>query len=898
MKTWRKALFGAASAGSLLLALAGPASAQSSPARDPQSGEDPVEIDEVVVTGFRQSLRSALQAKRDADRVVEVLAAEDIGRLPDLSIAESLARLPGVSGNRDRGNATSISIRGMGPDFVNTLVNGREVASAEASRNVRYETFPAELINGAYVYKSPTASQAEGGIAGQVNLLTLRPLDFSGPKGSFNIRASYSDLAGDIPAADEYGWIGSAAWIDQSDDRTLGWAFGIAARSENVATMRADIYPFTNAFQDLNGDGSGNDAVPYGFAALERGGTDDRIAGLGTLQWRPNADVQVVVDLLYSRLKGEDFQNGFEVNGMPFGNWLSGVGTVVNSGLVGTTGWTNWAAPFGYGLVPSASSQYFTFTDDLWAGGVNATFTRGAWTLTGDVGYSTTDREQIYAYARTSPRAPDLAGYTVSWRTNPDGPPILGFDRPINNPNTQVLYQVAAPIAPLTHDDLLTVTGDAEYDTQGGLFSRFRLGMRATDRTKEFIQRSQNYFDYYPFMNNPGPVTLVPTQFRLADTRFEGFGNYPDALAIDVVGLIGSYGGFNPTSSQNDLGQTWEVQERTQAAYAQGDLSTMLFGRYLTGNVGIRVVRTETESNGFEVVNNFGVVTVSPVTIRNDFTDVLPNINLNLRLAEGRQLRFGASRAIARPGLDDLRPSVNTYIFGAPQSFGGNPLLEPYRANQLDLSYEHYFDKDTAFTVAFFYKDLETFIANQVVSTTSIVGGIPTSGTTQRPVNGEGGVIEGFEISYQQAFTFLPGLLDGLGVYANYSRTESDISFSEAGNPISGIPLPGLSRDVANASIFYYKAGFDTRLAYRYRSAYATNIGGQNEVTFNREDGILDFFVSYTFQDGSPLKGVGVVFQANNLTDEPFQTYSGLEERSGRYEQFGRRYWLGLNYAF
>ncbi|MDZ4362848.1 TonB-dependent receptor [Brevundimonas sp.] len=894
MTGWHKALYGAASASVLLMAAAGPAMAQSAP-QNPQ--DEATEVDELVVTGYRQSLRTSLEAKEDAPNVVEVLSSEDIGKLPDLSIAESLARLPGLAGNRDRGNATSISIRGMGPEFVNTLINGRELASAEASRNVRYEQFPAELINGAYVYKSPTAMQAEGAIAGQVNLLTLRPLDFSERRLSFNIRGSYSDLAGDIPAADEYGWIGSAAYIDQSQDGTLGWAFGVSARSENVATMRADIYPYTNSFQDIDGNGDFDEEVPYGFAALERGGTDERIGALGTVQWRPNNDLEIVVDLLYSTLQYEETQNGFEVNGLPFGNWIPGTPTVVNNGLIGVTQYRNWAASSGFGLVPSTTSQYYTFQDDLWSGGVNAEYRRGAWTLTGDVGYSVTNRDQIYALARTSPRASDLEGYTVSWGSVDDGPPILGFDRPLNDPNTQVLYEVSAPQGPEINDELLTLSGEAMYEPASETVQAIRFGVRATDRTKDFTAKSQFLFNYNVF-DQAAPVTLVPSQFRLADTRFENFGNYPDALAIDVLGLIDSLGGFNLTTSQDDLGRSWEVKERTAAAYVQADMVGMMGDIEVLGNVGVRVVRTETESNGFDVVNNNGTVTVTPISITNDFVDVLPNLNLTFKLGEGRQFRFGLSRAIARPGLDDLRPSVNTYIFGAPAAFGGNPLLEPYRANQVDLTYEHYFNADTAITVALFYKDLDSFIANQVTQTNSNVGGIPTAGTLQKPINGEGGMIQGFEISYQQAFTFLPGLLDGLGIYANYSRTESDVSFSEADNPITGIPLPGLSEDVANVSLYYYKNGFETRVAYRYRSEYATNIGGQNQVTFNRDDALLDFFASYTFPEASPLKGATISFQANNLTDEPFQTYSGFEERSSRYEEFGRRYWLGLSYAF
>lgn len=159
-----------------LMATPGFALAQSTPqstTADQSADQDATEVGEVVVTGIRAALRNALAGKQAASNVVEVLSSDDIGALPEASIAESLARLPGLTSNRDRGNGTQISIRGMGPNLVNTLLNGRELVSAEASRNIRYEQYPAELINGAYVYKSPTAAQVEGAIAGQVDLRTV-----------------------------------------------------------------------------------------------------------------------------------------------------------------------------------------------------------------------------------------------------------------------------------------------------------------------------------------------------------------------------------------------------------------------------------------------------------------------------------------------------------------------------------------------------------------------------------------------------------------------------------------------------------------------------------------------------------------------------------------------------
>jgi len=868
----------------------------------------------VIVTGTRKSLQTAIQAKRRASNVVEVLAAEDIGKLPDLSIAESLARLPGLAGNRDRGNASSISIRGMGPEFTNTLINGRELVSAEASRNVRYESYPAELISGAYVYKSPTAAQAEGAIAGQVNLQTIRPLNFKGSTLYMNARTEFSDLAKNINGARNNGWIGSASYVANLMDGKLGIAVGVTARDEPVTTQRADIYPYTNSYMDLNADGSANDEVPFGFAALEREGDDKRFGAFGTVQWKPNSNFELVGDLFYSKLNYDEEQKGFEVDGTPYGNYLSGTGTVVNNGMTDTTGWTNWAATSGYGLLPSASNSAFAFKDTLWAGGLNGTWRGENWTFTSDLGYSTTHRDQSYTHIRTVPTPDQFVwtsaanpGYTVSWQSNKDGAPIFGFNNSLTDPTKQVLGSITNQ-SPDINDKLLTFSNDWSRDVSWAGFNQVMLGARFTDRTKDFTQHSQlrdpsqgdpNYLFYYtPFYGNAATPTQVPAQFVQDPIHFDGdlTGN-PDAMSIDIPGLVNSLGGIHPVQSMSDQGASWTVKEKTASAYVQGNFATTVFGGYdLTGNIGVRVVSTDEESLGYEYLETSTTKSVTPVRYTNKFTDVLPNLNLTLALGPGTQMRFAASKAIARAPLDDLRVSQQSYNYGTPASYGGNPALEPYRATQYDLTWEKYFSKDTAVTVSLFYKQLDTFIVTEVLSTTSVVNGVPTTGTSQKPINGEGGHIQGIELAYQQVMSFLPAPFDGLGVYANYSYTDSNVKVNEATNPIADIPLPGLSKDVGNLGLYYYKSGFETRLAYRYRSDYATNIGGQNLITFNKSDALVDFFASYNFPDSTPLKGFSVQFQANNLTDEPFQTYSGLPERSGRYEVFGRRYFLGFSY--
>jgi TonB-dependent receptor len=184
------------------------------------------------------------------------------------------------------------------------------------------------------------------------------------------------------------------------------------------------------------------------------------------------------------------------------------------------------------------------------------------------------------------------------------------------------------------------------------------------------------------------------------------------------------------------------------------------------------------------------------------------------------------------------------------------------------------------------------------VATTIDVNGTPTAGTIQQPVNGNGGRIEGAELLFQQAFTFLPGAFNGLGVYFTASYTDSKVRVQQYDNTIGNTTLPGLSRYVGNATLWYSKYGIESRIAYRYRSSYVTQPGDTDRLLHVAPEGIVDFEANYAFPESGNLKGLKLMFQADNLTNQPYETYYAVPAQQGRYELFGRRYWLGASYKF
>jgi TonB-dependent receptor len=875
----------------LAAALASPAFAQDPPATE----------EEIVVTGYRRSLADALETKRTADNVVEAIAADDLGRLPDVSIGEALARLPGLATNRDRGNSTEISVRGLGPDLSNTFLNGREIVSGEPSRNVRYEQYPSELLSGAIVYKSPVADQLEGGIGGSVNLLTTRPLDFDESRLVANIRQSYNDIADDIEDADSFGYTGSFSYIDQFADGTVGVVLGYARRVQPIATARTNIFPYTNSFADLDGDGVvfdfpnqpfDGDAIPFGYEYLIRGGEDVRDGVIAAVQIEPGNDWSIYADLFYSTFDFFESQRGVRVEGLPFGNTFSGA-TGTQGFITGIT--ATQVADFGLSL--SNVNETFAFTDELWAGGINVSHDEGPWTFTGDLGYSWTQREAQFVSIST-----ELAGLGhVGTFGSSGGVGQFSFGTDMSDPSINLPASISVPTADTITDELASFMFDVDYDAGDGFITAYHFGVRGTDRSKELIARS--YFDFSP-PGGPVPPALLGDPLQ----GFGDFANLPPSLTFDIPGVIDLFGGIFPFEQPFNEQESWVVDEDTISFYAMVNFEGDLFGVPYRGNLGVRHSSTDIISRSTTNTDADFNGQNDPLRIENSYDDTMPSLNVSFLPSDNQIIRLALARTIARAPLDNMNAGFGVFN-SPPQAFGGNPNLEPFRADQIDLTYEHYFDSESALTFGVFYKDIDTFIVRLTRQNVNfldefgidLVGlGLAATniGTYTQPGNGEGGYIAGAEIGYQQPLTFLPAPFDGLGVYANYTYVESDVQLSP--EFVTGsFPLPGLSENNVNLTLWYFKAGFEARVAYRYRDAFATELGDvPDQILYTDAEAVVDFQTSYEFQDGSPLDGLKLLFQVGNVTDEPFQTYYGIPEARGRYESFGRRYWWGISYEF
>jgi len=854
-------------------------------------------IDEIVVRGtYANVLRSSMEQKRSSELVTEAISLADLGLLPDTNIADALRRLPGITASRDPNNgaASNIQLRGMPSELTLGTMNGRDVPTQSSTRDIRYDQFPSELIGGAVVVKSASASVNDGGVAGVIDLTTVRPLGSQLDTFSIDARYMTHDLSDELSRSDSGGYRFSASYVAQTANDTLGVAIGWARRDEPVGVVRTQhqsYNPPPNNYVDIDGNGTG-DVTAYGLNHFVRAGSDKRDGAIGVLQWEPNDTFSLYVDAMYSQFDVYNAINGFNVNELS-ALWTNSYTdfVVIDDHLI--AGDVTAVDPFGpdFGVRVENTAGFSDRDDNLKSLGINAKWNiSDSSRLVFDVASSKAD--YIARYAQIGTQALDfssgspvvLAQQGVVFDAT-DELAEIAFNFDLADPNINRPFQLTAPFYEDGTDKINSAKIGFEMDLNAWLFNGFSAGLRFVEREKTNIQLSQN-------VTLPIADRQALTQDQILAPALGSYSgiqsNVPDYLTYDFFTVADAYfGGYNPTATDNDRTASWVVNEDTSAAFVQFDFAG---GDKLpfTGNIGVRFVDTESESSSTRWVLVAGQPSVlEPYSVANDYQEVLPSFSINVRPTDKWIIRFGFGKTISRAPVRDLNAGFGAFDFGTPQAFGGNPLLEPFRADQVDLSVEYYYGWNSFISVASYYKDLETFIT----TSTEVVDIDGTDYEFFRPVNGSGGYIRGAEFAISHMFDSLPSPFNGLGVYANLAIVDSNIKVDRNfADPTLG--LLGLSDYAYTVSAYYNLGKFDANISYSDRDDYARVVdGGGFEV--NEGEGFLSLQASYQI-----TKGVSVFLQGLNLTDALYTTNLGDPRLHGRYEQFGRTYYAGVRASF
>jgi len=205
--------------------------------------------DEVIVTGSRQVIQDSIALKRQNTQIVDGLSADEIGDIPALSIGEALETITGVASHRENGGATEVSIRGLGPYLSSTTINGRVVGNGSGDRSVNFSQFPSELMNKLAVFKTQDASQIEGGVAGQIQIETLKPLEYGKRRVQFDLKGNVNpdQLNQDDTLAGDIGYRGTLSYVDQFEVNGLGdIGISVGLQRSDISQPEAEIRSTSN----------------------------------------------------------------------------------------------------------------------------------------------------------------------------------------------------------------------------------------------------------------------------------------------------------------------------------------------------------------------------------------------------------------------------------------------------------------------------------------------------------------------------------------------------------------------------------------------------------------------------------------------------------------------------
>src|SRR3984957_13715825 len=914
---------------SALLA-ATPASDAAAPVQENTVPEGPAssgEIQEVVVTGLRNSLISAETIKRDSLGIVDAIAPQDIGKLPDANLAESLQRITGVSIDRSNGEGAFVTVRGFGPEFNTVLVNGRQLAtptdpSQASGRAFSFDTLASELVSGVEVYKTSTARLQSGGVGSTINIKTAQPFDYDGFKFAGSTDANYEENS--RKAAPDASFLLSDRFDDGRFGVLVSGSYQLRKDRINQAITDGWIVNGGTPTSQINGGAGvaitpsnpqGNLFVPQDFDTRVLFENRQRIGGTLVLQYQATDDLTITADSLFSRFSDT-------TDARSYGHWftpsnLSDVVTDGNGTAIDMTQSVGQATDF-----HDEKFDKQTYTGDA---GLNVD-----WKLSDRISLNL---DGSYSRAREFPNGGTeselaLLGYnnqTIGYHS--DGailPYTTGFIDPTSGPNAGVV----GGTSPL-YEHVMLYRGYGVNDSIGQF--RADLDIKGDDPKQGLVD-----FRVGGYYSHDSKDTALYSNDGLSGNTTSGY-NIPSPTSVPIGvfndgGILSGLSGanrlptqwltfngpalFNAITQQQAPGFTFappkvsdsRVSERVFGGYLEATFGGSLLDRPFTGVLGVRVEDTQETVNGLATAftklttllndaTQYGLQSsgTTPESSSSSYTDVLPTMSVRWQLKDNLITRFAASQTMTRPTLEDLSP-VFTLVTLRPGDFAassGNAQLKPFRSNNLDLSVEYYPSESDYLSLGGFYKNVSNFIVlNQTTGTvksssgaplTDPVTGIPAQFTITAPANGPTAVVTGIEAAVQHSFWDT-----GFGVQLNgtYAHSNKQLNPADLNNKFA---LTGLSNS-ANAVLFYDKHGLELRTAVNWRDHFLQYLappplnGAGQAVTQVRSRYQLDASAIFHINEN-----YGVFVEGENLTNQYLLKYAYYQNQFLSAEDRGRR---------
>ena len=901
--------------------------------------QETTELDGVVVVGIRSSLKQSLDAKRDADAIIDVITAEDVGKFPATNVAEALTIIPGVTIDMAFGQGEKVSILGTDPALSRTLLNGQTVASADwyitdqPGRTFNYSLLAPQLVGRVDVYKSPEAHIDEGSIGGTVNIVTRKPLDLSKTTIAGQIGYLYNDRigTGDPSAsvllgwknhADNFGAIVSFQRAKEGIRRDGIESYGTVTGRDYAYGQGGggSIYNLpTDWSQPANPDGSQptKPATCVGACATtllaNQGAVGPNSVSAHYFEQQRNRDTLSValqfkpVDKLDIELNALDVKADFDnmshsMFAFPGNAWnglMKMTDLTVDGGVITKGTFKN--ALVVYDLI---NRQATVDTDSY---DLKATWNDERWFASTHFGQSKatggTGRQVYGEFLNWSDYSYDISG---------DRSLTFNGTNPFLDPSA---FQIdggwgADPGSAATWNPgwggniVFKPTWDEEKYGQVDFGIRldspvYQVRFGAKRREHETGQKMGGVS--LATVAGYGNATSDKFDPRpLPDNYLSGFSNVGDLnkrFTIDGWALadwilsgdwLAPWQTMPEPSTFNDpsfAANTWTVTEDIDAAYVQADFSG---AGGIRGNVGFRYVQTESNSMGWACTVNTSPCPANKyaqTNTRKRYKNLLPNLNVAWDLRDDLVLRASVAEVMARPNYGDM----SSYLWLGDQTLtggGGNPDLDPYESTNLDFSAEWYFSENSILAGTVFFKNMSNYILVTTREETHFNQnqGKDTVFNVSRPNNAGGAKVSGLSLAYQQSFGA------GFGMLANYTYANAEAD--------SGAPLPYNSEHQVNVSPFFESDRWSARMTYSWRSKYYTQVDRGNYLVTD-DYASLNGTLSFKVNDF-----LSVSLDGMNLLDSNYYTYAevaGIPNTDklvrGDYRT-GRRYQLALRVQF
>ncbi|GAB5559233.1 MAG: TonB-dependent receptor [Synoicihabitans sp.] len=880
-----------------------------------QFQREDVTLDAFEVSGTRATLSKSRDFKKASAIVSDTIIAEDMAKFPDLNLAESLQRLPGVAINREAGEGRRVSLRGLGPDFTRVQLNGMEVLgnvdSPQDSRGQRsrdrafdFNIFASELFNRLEVRKSFDATQNEGGLAGTVGLITAKPFDYGeGVNAAVSAQIGSNTYTEDLQPR-------TAFQISNTWDDTFGALLSVAYSTRDTDEQGTNTYRFRPAPDERGSDISGlpaadQIAINTGQLRFPRGNRQsswqshqERLGITSAFQWRPNENLEFTFDIMHGQFTGERDELHIASRGDNSSSWLGGGTTVdgvvypdstineirYNAGgdvLYLDVSGGNHASETRRQLAENVFDQYLLTTrwrinDDLIAHFLIGTETSNFDVPISDKFYLEAFGDVISDYTRDRFYLHNSRGFDQAdpahWRAHEIDFAAHYQESSFDNAKVDFEYYLSASSA-------------LKFGAARQVF--FNSGYRQTNNN---LLRSE--FQSGAVNDDPTGYAVLFRDHRDLDWTIVDFDAALDALGVD--------------RDPGNIRSVYDVEEATLAAYLSYDWDTTVGGMGFLGNVGLRAYDT--------TVTSRGTANVGPVTVKDNYEGVLPALNTTLKIQEDLLLRVGLSQNINRPSIGSMAVNGNVRENAGEYTVSvGNPGLEPYDSDSVDIALEWYFGEVGSFAIGYYHKDITGFIGSLVRSNVPYrETGLPIDllpGLTNdtnvsvftTPVNYEDTTLQGLELSLQSDLAFLPAPFDKLGFVGNLTFIDGELDYATPAEQAAGVsnikPIAGLSDLLGNLTIYYETRQWGARVSANYRNDYVarpTPIADDEDGNGFNSTLYVDFSAFYQINEKLKL-----TVDAINLTNQREEQFSDLiARRHYNTTSSGTTIYTGINYQF